>query len=263
MDIVGANIYIYLGILIQHLRRGYQLQHIDVCRTIDVLLKELKDLGFEHSLDVSKTLKSIRSQLGKDELELKTLDGSTAKTLADVMEPLKDSIMSEAIQRQTLWLNTEDVSDQLRSLNSLNDTQGYLRDETVLCLECRAYRAAMVMGWNLVFDILRQWIYDDEENRRPAFNNVLTSKQKTKNQKYQAVSDYEDFWHQGISENSVIQWACEAKLLGNKVKRLLEVKLDLRNDYAHPNFKNPTVYQANAYIEELVSIIQDAPFKIK
>jgi hypothetical protein len=46
-------------------------------------------------------------------------------------------------------------------------------DEAITCLRAGAYRAAVVMGWNLAYDHVRRWVF---KNHLPAFNAELTSR---------------------------------------------------------------------------------------
>jgi hypothetical protein len=67
-------------------------------------------------------------------------------------------------------------------------------------LEAGANRAAVVTGWNLAYDVIRQWVFD---NHLPAFNAALAKHvdQKSGNSVYKPITDYGLFF--GESPESI------------------------------------------------------------
>jgi hypothetical protein len=102
-----------------------------------------------------------------------------------------------------------DVSDRLQRLKSqLTDpAQCVFLEETLNCLTVGANRAAIVMGWNLAFDHLTQWIF---RHQLSAYNKELTSqfKDRKKGIYCDPVVDYRDF--SATTERTVLD-VCEAE----------------------------------------------------
>jgi hypothetical protein len=176
-----------------------------------------------------------------------------------------EQIVGAAAARLTIALNTGDVSDRLAKLPEqlarFNKVQSGLLYETQRCLETGTYRAATVMGWNMAFDYIRQWIFD---NHLTDFNTVLTANytnRKTGNPVYERIGDYSDFLKSDAPGERVILDTCNSggKIVGNCYEDL-KGYLRQRNTYAHPSEKQPTPTQVNALLEHLVDLISGAPF---
>jgi hypothetical protein len=180
-----------------------------------------------------------------------------------MMAPVSHSLVAEACRRNLIFIKPGAVSQQLRDLPSrltLNDTQKQLLDETTLCLEAGANRAAVVMGWNLAYDVIRQWVYD---NHLADFNVALAKNvdKKTGNPVYKPIVDYGDFFSGKPGEHTVIDTWFDANIkIGGRLRDNLQQHLRRRNDYAHRSFTTPTSEQAAAYIQEMVDIISCPPF---
>lgn len=98
-----------------------------------------------------------------------------AKQLQAYMEPISRTLYAEAREKQLVAVNAGAVCQHLRDLSSrvsLSEIQQRLQAETIACIESGAYRAAVVMGWNLAYDYLRQWVFD---NHLAPFNAALTA----------------------------------------------------------------------------------------
>jgi len=91
------------------------------------------------------------------------------------MEPIFRILNAEGGEKELIAITTGAVAQELLTLPStvtLNDTQKHLLDETILCLQAGAYRAVVVMGWNLVYDFIRQRVFD---NQLLSFNQALAT----------------------------------------------------------------------------------------
>lgn len=152
----------------------------------------------------------------------------------------------------TLSLRKSDVSDLLRQLPpqlSLNPDQERLRNETILCLESGAYRAAATMGWNLAYDYVRRWVF---QNHLSALNPKLRIDEQ--------IANYEDFYTTGPKEWDFLRACGTAGILGGRIVERLQHFLRERNDYAHANDHAPTANQVNSMVEHLLGIIARPPF---
>ena len=118
--------------------------------------------------------------------------------------------------------------------------------ETLNCLRIDANRAAIVMGWNLAFDHLRNWIFRKHLSQ---FNAELTRRLEKKNQNYDPVQNYEDFPHS--------EWLCldvceKAGLIDGHEKDILFESLKERNRFAHPSQMIATPAIAAGYVDNLL-----------
>jgi hypothetical protein len=189
----------------------------------------------------------------------------TAADLCKLIVVAHETITGAAESRLTIALDTGGVSAKLRSLpqqlTNLNPAQTSLMAETIRCLECGAYRSAAVMGWNMAFDYIRQWVFD---NHLLSFNGALTTNYVNRrggNPIYDAIADYADFLKSDAPGERIVLDTCNsAGIVTGNVYEDLKVHLRQRNVYAHPSGREPTAIQVNAYIEHLIDIILGNPF---
>ena len=130
------------------------------------------------------------------------------------------------------------VSHQLEQLESRltdADEAEFLR-ETLVCLQCQAFRAAIVMGWNLAFDHVRGWIF---RHHLVAFNAELTQRNRTRNQKYDAVQDKGEFPE---SERTVLEIARDSGILNKHHFTTLQNALNLRHRCASERVQSQRAY---------------------
>ncbi|HEU4635271.1 MAG TPA: hypothetical protein VFS41_03780 [Edaphobacter sp.] len=119
--------------------------------------------------------------------------------------------------------------------------------EAVSCYRVRAFRAAIVMAWNLAFDHLLKWILADAA-RLGRFNAAIAKVYPKKTGV--SVGKHEDF--QQFKESEVIEVAGSASLFSKDVKKILKEKLDKRNTAAHPSLVTIAEPQANDVVVDLV-----------
>jgi hypothetical protein len=218
-------------------------------------------LGFNYPKDTVANFASWVDQWGETARPEQLKQGfpeAEAIELLRIMKPIVETITKEAEKRLTIVLSTDLLTVRLRDLeNKLNDSQKRLLEETARCLECGAYRSGAVMGWNVAYDYIRQWVFD---NKLGDFNNALTSNYMKKGQPlYQAIKDYDDF-EDGPQEKIVLETCFIANIFGGKIHDELRQHLRTRNTYAHPTDKVPSANTVNGYIEHLVDIITRKPF---
>lgn len=153
------------------------------------------------------------------------------------------------------------VSQELRTLLSQvsNPMQAAFLEETIRCCEAKSYRAAIVMGWNVTYDQLLNWLLADPA-RLSAFNSRLTMRSR-RGVPYQAVSKYEDFAY--VQESEVIDDCRLAGLLDAKSEHVhLAEGLTKRNRYAHPNKNVATAAIAAGHLSALIEhIVLNPKFK--
>jgi hypothetical protein len=181
--------------------------------------------------------------------------------LQAMLDPITRTLYNELAEQNAISVNVGIVSQQLRQLPSkliLTATQSDLLNETVTCIECGAYRAGVVMGWNLAYDYIRQWVYD---KHLTPFNDVLTTVyMRNGSQMYEPIVDYGDFLTGKLGERVFIDTCHRANFIGENLRDNLRYYLRRRNDYAHPTFTAPSADQTNGYVKDLIDTISATPF---
>jgi len=121
--------------------------------------------------------------------------------------------------------------------------------EAISCFRCGAFRAAIVMTWNLAFDHLCFFVVDKhlaEFNRQWPISFAREHQKAT----LQVIIKREDFAE--LKESQVIRICRAAGIITGDVFKVLEEKLTKRNSAAHPSDVVFTQLQAEAFIDDLV-----------
>jgi hypothetical protein len=118
--------------------------------------------------------------------------------------------------------------------------------ETLNCYRVRAFRAAIVMAWNLAYDHLVRWVLHDPQ-RLQAFNAGIVSKYPKKNLTVFKREDLET-----LKESEFVEVARTANLTDKNTTQILRDKLNRRNMAAHPSCVVITQHQADDMITDLV-----------
>lgn len=122
-------------------------------------------------------------------------------------------------------------------------------DETLRCLRAGAFRASIVMAWNLAYDHFTRFVFDKHLAK---FNTQWPVSYAKLHQKARipAISKPEDFAE--LKESEVIQIARAGAIISGDVAKILDEKLGRRNSAAHPSSVLFTQVQAEAYVDDLV-----------
>jgi hypothetical protein len=124
-------------------------------------------------------------------------------------------------------------------------------EEAINCYRVKAYRACIVMVWNLAFDHLLHWILKDPA-RLAAFNDAVTKRFQNNPKKAGIViTRYDDFADE-LKEFEVIEFCKNANLINDNLTRNLKEKLGKRNIAAHPSTMVIGQPQADDVISDLV-----------
>ncbi|MDP1768962.1 MAG: hypothetical protein Q8L74_09195 [Nitrospirota bacterium] len=121
-------------------------------------------------------------------------------------------------------------------------------EETILCFRCKAYRATIVMAWNLAFDHLCNHIFS-EARRIDAFN--LQLPKSFPKARIGAVAAKDDFGE--LKESEVLQVARSANLISSDLNVVLKEKLAKRNTAAHPSSIAIAPHTAEEYVIDLIN----------
>jgi len=125
------------------------------------------------------------------------------------------------------------------------DESNFLR-EALSCYKVRAFRATIVMVWNLAFDHLLRWLLADTARLQTFNARIGTRYQRKKDIKITAFEDFEE-----LKESEIIEIASSAGLLTGGITKVLREKLDRRNMAAHPSSVVVLQYQADDAISDL------------
>ena len=119
--------------------------------------------------------------------------------------------------------------------------------ETLNCYKVQAYRATVVMMWNLAYDHLVSWIFSNA-SRLSAMNTGIAIKYP---KKQLLLVDREDA--DELKESELIEAARTAKVLDKNVAQILREKLGRRNMAAHPSRVSISQHSADDMITDLVT----------
>lgn len=125
-----------------------------------------------------------------------------------------------------------------------NQAQQTFLDETIACCAGKAYRAAIVMGWNLAYSHLCDRIF---ASYLAAFN-ANRSKIHPKLPEVVKRTDFQEY-----GERQVIDVCRTAGIVDKSVYKILQERLDRRNMAAHPSAVVFTSSQAEDLITDLVN----------
>jgi len=119
--------------------------------------------------------------------------------------------------------------------------------EALACYRVGAFRASIVMTWNLAYDHLRRWIMSDS-NRLAALNAAILVRYPKKALTIALADDFDD-----LKESEILEACRTAKLLSKNVFDILKEKLGRRNKAAHPSSIVVSQHQADDTITDLVN----------
>jgi hypothetical protein len=251
---ISAYTYLLLGSRLWALVRSDGQRAIYFKDALSKFLTDLEVCGFSATRAAAKALEALPIM---EDQKTGLLTLQCREKFSSGVSAVDKCLDHESQQRLTIVLDTSGVSSRLTGLATvgLTEIQQKLLDETIRCIECGIYRAAVVMGWNLTYDYIRHWVYT---NRRDEFN-----KQITKDSRFAAITDYAGFFDsKAPDERTFLDAIKNASILPVPPYEHLCSCLRQRNDYAHPNFKALSREQANAYIENLIAIIVAPPFPL-
>jgi hypothetical protein len=126
-------------------------------------------------------------------------------------------------------------------------TERSFLEEAINCYRVRAFRAAIVMTWNLAYDHLVRWLFADPA-RIVALNAALARRFQRNPPTVSARQDLEE-----IKEYDVVEACSTAGLVSSNLVKILKEKLTRRNMAAHPSSVVVSEAQANDVITDLVN----------
>ncbi len=221
--------YVKLGLNLQEIRRVRNQNFQETTKSFLALKQLAKEFEFE-------TTQRLVAQLERFFKATYTHSQTSVAQMEELAESILGSLEEETRNRLLLEVD-RNVSVRLIELpkrQKLTVSQTHLWEETIRCLERRAYRAGIVMGWALAYDVIRWSTWDDKAR-------LLALEKNWKGRGDLKTDDYEDFITSTMGEWSFLESCKAAKLLGDKSDKMfskLAECLRERNDYAHANNKS-------------------------
>lgn len=145
---------------------------------------------------------------------------------------------STAIQLDKLLL---DLPDKVPSL-----VERVFLEEALICFRYGAFRAAIVMSWNLAFDHLCSYVL---ASHLVDFNAQLPI--TFPKSRISSISSKDNFSE--LKESEVLQVCKSANIISSSLHKILVEKLNRRNIAAHPSSVTITQLQAEDYMTDLVN----------
>lgn len=105
-------------------------------------------------------------------------------------------------------------------------------NETIICYRAQAFRAAIVMVWNLAYDHLCHYVLNKKLSEFNRQYPITFAKLHAK-ASMTVVTNIDDFAE--LKESQVIQVCKSANIISNDVYKILNEKIGTRNTYAHPS----------------------------
>jgi hypothetical protein len=142
-------------------------------------------------------------------------------------------------------ITPKEILGQLKQLEAMitNPQQKIFLHEANVCFANEAYRASIVMAWNLAYHHVCVFIF---ENQISAYNARLPVQFKHE-KPIVKFTDFED-----TKESIVIAVAKGAGIISSGTAKTLKAKLDIRNTAAHPSSTTVLAITAEEVISDLV-----------
>jgi hypothetical protein len=118
-------------------------------------------------------------------------------------------------------------------------------DEALACFNAGAFRASIVMCWNLAYDHLCEFVLSKHLS---GFNTQLPKSFPKAD--ISAVGKKDDF--QDLKESQVLQVSKSANIISGSLHKILKEKLDRRNIAAHPSGVVVAQPTAEEFIKDLI-----------
>lgn len=138
-------------------------------------------------------------------------------------------IYEEKYGKRLATIKVDQILSEL-PLKISNPSEKIFLEEAINCHRFKAFRAAIVMTWNLVYDHFCNYIFDNP-NILNEFN-VQLPKSFPK-ARISVIVKKEDFGE--LKESEVLQISRSSNIISNDLNKVMKEKLDKRNIAAHPS----------------------------
>lgn len=166
---------------------------------------------------------------------------------------LEHSVRSKLDEKYGQHETTIALSKMLKELpGKISDqAEKLFLSEAITCYHSRAFRAAIVMTWNLTYDHLLHWILGDA-GRLAAFVAHVAGRVGQKKAAAMNIIKREDF--EDLKESETLDICGSANLFtSDNTKKILEIQLTKRNMAAHPSLVAIGAPEAEDTISSLIN----------
>jgi len=165
------------------------------------------------------------------------------------LERRKRSALDAVYLENESKVQTSQLIEDLPSLIANLNEKNFLT-ESLVCYRNGAFRAAIVMTWNLVYSHFCEWLL---RHHLAKFNTQwpIRYPDHHKKSKIKTVQQYDHFSE--LKESEVIEISRSAGLIDQAMHKSLIEKLGKRNTAAHPSTQTITQIQADEVIHDLVA----------
>ena len=236
-----ASEYVRVASLVEHLRLTPPSDSPEIMRNHLQMIGELFSLLERLGLTAASAAATRSEELSYRARSKKVISMEDYGHIREDMARVLDVLFRTTHKRNLLLLNDLTIDrhiDQLRQQHSLTESQKYLLKDTEVCLQTGAYRAAIVSGWNVCYDLIRCWVCADQQ-RLSDFNAQVQRRTQRSGGQGHSVTSYDDFFRHSFtkSESTVLEMLRLATgslgVFTDQVHGELEGLLDQRNKYAH------------------------------
>lgn len=190
--------------------------------------------------DLSKIFQRLRARRPKVVLDA----GHGIKLEAKI----RDNFDKRYGQHETTIAVSQMLKDLIGKVS--DEAERLFLSEATKCYNVKAFRAAIVMAWNLAYDHLLKWVIADQQ-RLSDFNSKIVARIGAKKGTGLVVAKREDF--EELKEQEVLDICSNAGLFASSnTKKLLDMYLTRRNMAAHPSLLSIDGPQADDTISSLV-----------
>jgi len=161
-------------------------------------------------------------------------------------QPIREQLDRELGSSQTVLIVERMLTDLPGKIG--DESERLFLAETLICYRNGAFRAAIVMAWNLAYDHLARWVIADPA-RLAAFNAGIAKRNVRK--AHVVIANRDDF--EELKEDEAIDIVGGLPGITGGTKKLLKEKLGRRNTYAHPSTLRVERAQADDMITDLVN----------
>jgi hypothetical protein len=166
---------------------------------------------------------------------------------------LEHSIHTKLEEKYGQHQTTIAISKMLKELPGKisDEAEKLFLSEAIICYHHKAFRAAIIMAWNITYDHLLHWILRDP-GRLAAFNAHIVARIGAKRGAGMVVAKREDF--EELKESETLDTCNNAGLFASaNTKKILDMQLTKRNLAAHPSLIAIDAPQADDTISSLIN----------
>lgn len=196
-----------------------------------------KELGLDRPVNIGRLIQSMTESKPKQ-----VLKSANGYSLERRVKEQFDTAYGERESTVAVHAMLAELPGRIPGI----DERAYL-NEVLTCFKHKAFRAAIVMAWNLAYDHFERWLLDDPA-RLAQFNTQLPLSFPKDDVK--AINGVEDFSF--LREDQVLTVAKKSRLISVSLHKVMKEKLDRRNAVAHPSDIVVKPVNAEDYITDLV-----------